>query len=967
MGAYKYLEEMWRKKQSDVMRFLARMRNWEFRQLPAVHRCSRPTRPDKARKVGYKAKQGYCIYRVRVKRGDRKKRVAKGIVYGKPVNQGINKWKAVRNLRSIAEERVGRKCGSLRVLNSYWVAQDAMHKWYEVVMVDPFHNAIRNDPRINWICKPVMKHRELRGVTAAGRKARGLLKKGKRATKLRPSARAVYRRHSLMRLRRYRASAIAERLGAAPKWPLEIIWLNALLHSVNAFGPVQLNFGPPESDSVEGWEAAFGTVTGTPFLQLTSLDPPVFGYWGGDYQSAVHVQLDASPNGSFSILPENVFLCLVSVPVGSYHLEVSVGNASGVASSCLELDNGVRIYEGQTLAGAIDTAFAQLQKQDLDSCLTLRACAEAVVNSWKVEEITCHSSCSFCSGTSDGQCAVSCTEGRTLTASESGTYCLARVPYAPSGLSASEVTNSSLQLSWVLGLSGGEPVIAHRVRLEGEVLVTTDTTFVDVTNLTGDTEYTFQVQALSAAGDGDLSDPLTIRTGPVLPWAPLDLRAVAGQYEVNLTWTAPSYNGGAAIVSYLVSALGHDQTWTSASTEVTADGLEGYSVYTFEVQALNSAGYGAANTTEIRTLQVPPGPVEQLNVSRAEQYLLRLDWSPPSFDGGDTVSGYYIWCQASQPGVAIANQSSSQTFALLKDLQGYTLYQCRVSALNGLGLSMASWIQARTLAVPPHQPGQPIVEEEQLHKVKLSWAEPEGDSGANLSGYKVYGSMDSMNWYVVWNDTQSPNTTWWILDLEAYTVYYFTIAGLNEIGEGLKSEMVSAYTAPVGLPHPPSLPVINTSHSRLQVSWTLLNDGGTNVTGFEVELAESGEAFEAALNVSEPFVTISGLLGNITYRVRIRALSTGGRSYPSHIAEATTDAPVVPDAPADLRMEALAPHTAWLRFTAPLDEGGRPVEEGQGWKRLRRLGMCEEPSFQQEQLLTGLWIVGIGFQNFHDG
>lgn len=58
---------------------------------------------------------------------------------------------------------------------------------------------------------------------------------------------------------------------------------------------------------------------------------------------------------------------------------------------------------------------------------------------------------------------------------------------------------------------------------------------------------------------------------------------------------------------------------------------------------------------------------------------------------------------------------------------------------------------------------------------------------------------------------------------------------------------------------------------------------------------------------------------------------------------------------------------AWLRFTAPLDEGGRPVEEGQGWKRLRRLGMCEEPSFQQEQLLTGLWIVGIGFQNFHDG
>eukprot|EP00405_Crypthecodinium_cohnii_P061279 CAMPEP_0195001676 /NCGR_PEP_ID=MMETSP0326_2-20130528/1661_1 /TAXON_ID=2866 ORGANISM="Crypthecodinium cohnii, Strain Seligo" /NCGR_SAMPLE_ID=MMETSP0326_2 /ASSEMBLY_ACC=CAM_ASM_000348 /LENGTH=249 /DNA_ID=CAMNT_0040004427 /DNA_START=57 /DNA_END=804 /DNA_ORIENTATION=+ len=192
MGAYKYLQEFWQKKQSDVFRFLARLRNWEYRQLPAVHRCSRPTRPDKARRVGYKAKQGYCIYRARVVRGDRKVKVAKGIVYGKPTNQGINKNKAKRNLRSIAEERVGRKCTTLSVLNSYWVAQDAKHKWYEVVMVDPYHKVVRDDPRINWICKPTMKHRELRGLTSAGRKGRGLFNKGKNATKLRPSIRASY-------------------------------------------------------------------------------------------------------------------------------------------------------------------------------------------------------------------------------------------------------------------------------------------------------------------------------------------------------------------------------------------------------------------------------------------------------------------------------------------------------------------------------------------------------------------------------------------------------------------------------------------------------------------------------------------------------------------------------------------------------------------------------------------------------
>ena len=46
-----------------------------------------------------------------------------GIVYGKPVHQGITQLKPTRNLRSVAEERAGRKLGGLRVLNSYWVNQ----------------------------------------------------------------------------------------------------------------------------------------------------------------------------------------------------------------------------------------------------------------------------------------------------------------------------------------------------------------------------------------------------------------------------------------------------------------------------------------------------------------------------------------------------------------------------------------------------------------------------------------------------------------------------------------------------------------------------------------------------------------------------------------------------------------------------------------------------------------------------
>ena len=67
MGAYQYMTEIARKKQSDINRFTQRIRCWHYRQLPAVHRAPRPTRPDKARKLGYKAKQGMLAMHLKFK------------------------------------------------------------------------------------------------------------------------------------------------------------------------------------------------------------------------------------------------------------------------------------------------------------------------------------------------------------------------------------------------------------------------------------------------------------------------------------------------------------------------------------------------------------------------------------------------------------------------------------------------------------------------------------------------------------------------------------------------------------------------------------------------------------------------------------------------------------------------------------------------------------------------------------
>ncbi|KHJ87794.1 ribosomal L15, partial [Oesophagostomum dentatum] len=117
---------------------------------------------------------GYVIYRVRVRRGNRKRPVTKGQTYGKPKTHGVNELKFARSKQAIAEDRAGRRLGSLRVLNSYWVGEDSTYKFYEVILIDPFHKAIRRNPDTQWITKPVQKHRELRGLTSAGKKSRGL-------------------------------------------------------------------------------------------------------------------------------------------------------------------------------------------------------------------------------------------------------------------------------------------------------------------------------------------------------------------------------------------------------------------------------------------------------------------------------------------------------------------------------------------------------------------------------------------------------------------------------------------------------------------------------------------------------------------------------------------------------------------------------------------------------------------------
>jgi len=186
--AYKYIAEAWAKPEKSFVDALMRKRLIEWRRQSTITRIDKPTRLDKARKLGYKAKQGFVVVRVRVRRGGmRKQRPRAG---RRPKRMGVNKFKPGKSLRLIGEERTGRKFPNLEVLNSYWVGEDGRSKWFEVILVDPNHPVIKADPNINWVCEKQHRKRVFRSLTSAGKKVRSLRRGGRGAEKFRPSRKA---------------------------------------------------------------------------------------------------------------------------------------------------------------------------------------------------------------------------------------------------------------------------------------------------------------------------------------------------------------------------------------------------------------------------------------------------------------------------------------------------------------------------------------------------------------------------------------------------------------------------------------------------------------------------------------------------------------------------------------------------------------------------------------------------------
>jgi hypothetical protein len=269
------------------------------------------------------------------------------------------------------------------------------------------------------------------------------------------------------------------------------------------------------------------------------------------------------------------------------------------------------------------------------------------------------------------------------------------VPTAPTNLVA-VAGDQSASLSWAAPAStGGSAVTGYSIVVTppaAAAQVVISGTTAQVTPLTNGTAYTFTVAAVNAVGTGPASLPSAAVTPMAavagVPTAPGNVTATPGVGSANLSWTAPTSDGGSPITGYTVTTF--PQTASAAVTYVgttaSVTGLANGATYTFSVVAYNANGSGPASlSAPVTTFNVPGAPTNL--VATAGNQSVSLTWVAPASTGGSPVTGYTIASpQAASPAVTFTGTTAATVASLTNGIS----YTFTVAAINAVGTGPAS-------------------------------------------------------------------------------------------------------------------------------------------------------------------------------------------------------------------------------------------------------------------------------------
>jgi fibronectin type 3 domain-containing protein len=293
---------------------------------------------------------------------------------------------------------------------------------------------------------------------------------------------------------------------------------------------------------------------------------------------------------------------------------------------------------------------------------------------------------------------------------------------------------------------------------------------------------------------------------PVVPSAPLNLAATGANGSVSLTWSPPSSNGGSLITGYDIyrgTSAGGESTTPLNTSPVTSTNYTDTTVtngtpYYYVVTAINIAGSSTISTEATATPEAPVIPSAPLNLAATgANGSVTLTWSPPSSNGGSTITGYDIYRGTSSGGESAtplnATPVTGTTYTDSAVTNG-TPYYYVVTAINIAGSSTIS-AEAHATPTAATVPGAPtkLVVTGSRQGESLSWSAPSSNGGSAITVYQVYRSTASGKETLYATFTCS-TATCSASDTGARfgTTYYYEVAATNSVGTGAKSNQASA-------------------------------------------------------------------------------------------------------------------------------------------------------------------------------
>ncbi len=536
-------------------------------------------------------------------------------------------------------------------------------------------------------------------------------------------------------------------------------------------------------------------------------------------------------------------------------------------------------------------------------------------------------------------------------------------PAAPTGLTATADGPSVINLRWIAPSdNGGAAITGYRIesfRLGGgfwtEVTRNTQSTATTYmhTGLTANTKLHYRVSAINTAGTGGASSSVrATTTAATAPAAPTELTAKPdGPTIINLSWTAPSRNGGVAITGYQIesSPTGTGDTWTnlvdnteSTTTTYAHTGLTAGTTRHYRVRAINSVDPGAWSNVDMATtaaVATAPDAPTALTATAEGQTTITLSWTAPASNGGAVIMGYRI--EVSTDGGTSFSElvaSHSTTSYSHTGLDAGTARHYRVLAINSAGRSGWSNTGSATTAAAtaPGAPPNLQVFSPGFHDVRLTWGRPPSDSP--ITGYKVEWSTDGgTNWEALIGYDDLTRTRYQFLSsrLTPGSVFHFRVLARSASGDSDPSDAVSvtAASAP-GSGIATNVRVRQTSANAAQISWDAPTDlpSGHQTFGYNVYKSDDDGDFwsQFARDVTTTTYTDDQVSAGKTYGYRVTTWI--GPSEDEALQGQFSDAAFLtitiaraPDAPTSLTAVANGQTTINLNWTAPASNGGSPI------------------------------------------